>query len=372
MGRFKVRGVAGAVVASFVAMLVISTPAAAQVCDQNARLPRPIPLGVSGGNINDVFFHSGSKFCAGGTLGSLVQDSSANQYILSNNHVLARVNIALKGERIIQNGLQDTGCVKTGGNTVARLTRFKKISFRGTAENQVDAAIALVLPGDVTAGIKNIGPIAGTIVSPTLGLAVQKMGSTSCLTGGAISAVNVNVGVNYSEFGSRVANFSQQILITPTGFAKPGDSGSLIVTTDPCPQAVALLFAGGSAGVIGNPISTVLSTMNVSMVGTCTAAADVPARDVASDASSPAATTSIATAMDAAISAASTVRDTHNAQLMKIPGAIGTGIGLGDKPGTTAIQVYVRELTPEAQAAAPSTIDGTAVKLIEMGDVRAF
>ena len=73
-----------------------------------------------------------------------------------------------------------------------------------------------------------------------------------------------------------------------------------------------------------------------------------------------------------AISAASTVRDTHNAQLMKIPGAIGTGIGLGDKPGTTAIQVYVRELTPEAQAAAPSTIDGTAVKLIEMGDVRAF
>ncbi|HKG80888.1 MAG TPA: hypothetical protein VKA78_15735, partial [Pyrinomonadaceae bacterium] len=42
-------------------------------------------FGISGGNVND---HS-SAFCCSGTLGSLITDGST-QYILSNNHVLAR------------------------------------------------------------------------------------------------------------------------------------------------------------------------------------------------------------------------------------------------------------------------------------------
>src|SRR5690242_12595858 len=44
----------------------------------------PIPLGVSGSNVDSISQSS----CCSGTLGSLVQDTGGNQYILSNSHVL--------------------------------------------------------------------------------------------------------------------------------------------------------------------------------------------------------------------------------------------------------------------------------------------
>ena len=57
---------------------------------------------------------------------------------------------------------------------------------------------------------------------------------------------------------------------------------------------------------------------------------------------------------------------------MKIPGAVGTGIGAGDQPGQTTIVIYVDKLTPQAQAAAPKEVEGTPVKLIESGEFSAF
>ena len=54
-----------------------------------------IALGTSGGNDNDYDTYqdrSGTPYiadCCGGTLGALVEDTARNQYILSNNHVLA-------------------------------------------------------------------------------------------------------------------------------------------------------------------------------------------------------------------------------------------------------------------------------------------
>ena len=51
---------------------------------------RPIELGTSGGNIYDRSI----LYCCSGTLEALVQDASGVQYILSNNHVLARTNQA--------------------------------------------------------------------------------------------------------------------------------------------------------------------------------------------------------------------------------------------------------------------------------------
>ena len=75
---------------------------AAQAIDEGFQ-SRPIPLGTSGGSIRD----SSWSFCCGGTLGALVQDSQGVQYILSNNHVLARSNRGLIREAIIQPGLID-------------------------------------------------------------------------------------------------------------------------------------------------------------------------------------------------------------------------------------------------------------------------
>jgi hypothetical protein len=344
-------------------------PAGAATCDQQTTLPRPIELGVSGGNINSFGGSGRHRFCFSGTLGSLVQDSSSNQYILSNNHVLADVNKAKHGELIVQPGLIDTAppCTKTPGDAVATFSRTVKIKF-GSAKNTIDAAIAAVKTGDVSADILNIGGIASSVVStPTVGLAVQKMGRSTCLTSATISAVGVNGTINYSDTGKKLAKFVNQILIDSNGFGGAGDSGSLIVTQDACPLAVGLLFAGSADGsmTIANPISAVLSGLNVTMVGSCTAAAtsDTASADVlaASQGMS-----------KEAVASAAAVRDRHEDELMSIPGAVGTGVGAGDQPDQPAIIVYVKKMTPQAQAAAPKDVEGVPVKLIENGGFVAY
>ena len=62
--------------------------------DPEGDLVRPTLMGVSGGNINH--FDADDITCHNGTLGALLQDVTnlSNRYILSNNHVLARVNLA--------------------------------------------------------------------------------------------------------------------------------------------------------------------------------------------------------------------------------------------------------------------------------------
>jgi hypothetical protein len=341
-------------------------PAEAIDCSQNSTLTRPIQLGVSGGNINAFGGAGRNRFCFSGTLGSMVQDSSSIQYILSNNHVLADINKARVGQQIVQPGLFDTACHKVPSDAVATFSRTVKIKF-GSAKNTIDAAIAAIDPNDVSPEILNIGPIANTVVTPTPGLAVQKMGSASCLTTGTIAAVAVNGTVNYGA--GKNAKFVNQIQIDGN-FGAPGDSGSLIVTQDTCPQAVGLLFAGGTLKdrtpvTIANPISEVLSGLNVSMVGGCTAAAapntaqaDVEAGNVGMSRE--------------VVASATSVRDRHEDDLMRIPGAVGTGIGIGDEPGKPAIIVYVKKMTPEAQAAAPKDIEGVPVKLIQSGGFVAY
>ncbi len=298
----------------------------------------------------------------------MVQDSSNLQYILSNNHVLADINKAKRGEMIVQPGLVDTGppCTKIPGDAVATFSRTVKIKFGG-GTNTIDAAIALIKPGDVNSDILNIGPIASSVVDPTLGLAVQKMGRSTCVTSATISAVSMNGTINYGS--GKKAKFINQIVIDGD-FSSPGDSGSLIVTQDACPQAVGLLFAGGvdktgTQLTIANPISSVLSGLKVTMVGGCTAAA-------ASSAATPDVLAGDVGMSKEAVASAASVRDRHEDELMRIPGAVGTGIGASDQPGQPAIVVYVKKLTPEVQAAAPKEMEGVPVKLIANGGFVAY
>jgi hypothetical protein len=346
-----------------------SMPAGAFNCNQQTTLTRPIELGVSGGNINSFGMAGRRRFCFSGTLGSLVQDSSNNQYILSNNHVLADTNKAKRGQLIVQPGLVDTGppCTKMQGDAVATFSRDVKIKF-GKAKNMVDAAIAAITTGDVSADILNIGAIASSVVDPpTIGLGVQKMGRTSCLTMATISAVSMNGTINYGS--GEKAKFVNQIVIDG-GFSSAGDSGALIVTQDACPQAVGLLFAGGvdqtgTQLTIANPISAVLSGLNVTMVGSCTPAAalDTAAPDVMAG--------NVGMSKDV-VASATAVRDRHEDELMRIPGAVGTAVGASDQPGQPAIVVYVKRMTPEVQAAAPKEVEGMPVKLIENGGFVAY
>ncbi len=367
---------AAALVACMLAIGVASMPqnASAQ-CEampppQQMALPRPIPLGVSGGNINSTIKTRKTKGCFSGTLGSMVQDADENQYILSNNHVIADQNKAKPGQLILQPGLVDVECLKAPSDAVATFTHAIRLKFRG-GKNTVDAAIAAVEPGDVSPYILNIGEISSSLATPTVGMGVQKMGRTTCLTTGVIAGLDANMKVNYSEKKKpKLAKFVNQILVTgsssTTAFSAAGDSGSLILTLDDCPQPVALLFAGFTNGTtIANPLSEVLSALDVSMVGSCTAS-DAP------DAAQPDVLAANVGLSKEVVASSAAVRDRHEDQLMSIPGAVGTAIGAGDQPGQPEIEVYVEKLTPKVQAGAPKEVEGIPVKLIESGEAVAY
>jgi hypothetical protein len=236
----------------------------------------------------------------------------------------------------------------------------------------VDAAIAAVKPGEVNPTILNIGGIASSVVEPTVGMSVQKMGRTTCYTTGTITAVGVNM--LRIEYGlGKVATFRNQIKIGTNGFSSAGDSGSLIVTQESCPRAVGLLFAGAldESFTLANPISKALKRLSVasrsviSLTGSCTAA-------TTADPAQPDASAGYLGISAEVAAAAIRVRDLHERDLMKIAGAVGTGIGIGDQPGQAVIEVYVDKLTPEAQAATPAALDGVPVKLIQTGPVVAY
>jgi len=295
----------------------------------------PVKLGTSGGNIKD----STKAFCYGGTLGALVQDGDGIQYILSNNHVLARTNLAAIGEDIIQPGLIDQNpvCNKDSNDAVADLSAFIPIHFKGkktTQTNNGDAAIAEVRPGAVisTGEILDIGTISNTTLDPAIGLAVKKSGRTTGLTMGTISAVNVTVDISYGS--GKTARFTNQILITPGSFLGAGDSGSLMVEdVDTAPQAVGLLFAGSSSVAIANPIGAVLDAFGVTMVGSVPQARLVDkirswAKNLFQISESHAASAQLPTHVNpAAVDAVRLVKERHEARLLAITGVVVLGVG---------------------------------------------
>src|SRR5438034_5803436 len=107
---------------------------------------RPVQLGTSGGNLYD----RSTNWCCSGTLGSLVA-KGGQQYILSNNHVLARTNAGAVGDPITQPGLIDETpvCAQKTADAVATLSQWLPISFKKGTTNTVDAAIAQVMSGQV-------------------------------------------------------------------------------------------------------------------------------------------------------------------------------------------------------------------------------
>jgi hypothetical protein len=267
-----------------------------------ARLAVPVALGSSSGNNSDYDASQGQlSDCCGGTLGSLVEDKSGTQYVLSNNHVLARSDQSLPGETIIQPGLIDNGCTPYGigpGTTpVATLTGYPGLS---SGTGNVDAAIARVSPGAVdskgdilelgarqpdgtlAAAPPGISSSGGKGEAAALGMMVAKSGRTTGLTCAAVSAVSVDVVVDYFTDCAETTHsfsktFTNQIAIAGAGFSDAGDSGALVVDTADA-EPVGLFFAGGTDvnGVehaIANPAGDVLAALDSQVPGPNGAAA---------------------------------------------------------------------------------------------------
>jgi hypothetical protein len=341
----------------------------------------PIQLGTSGGNIND----SSKAFCYGGTLGALVEDANGNQYILSNNHVLARTNLATIGEDIIQPGLIDQSptCFKDTTDIVADLSAVIPILFKtkGTMPpNSVDAAIARVRAGkvDPTGFIIDIGTPSSDTVAPSLGIAVKKSGRTTGLTNGNITAVNATIDVSYGS--GKTARFINQIVVGSGNFIAGGDSGSLMVEDGvPSPRAVGLLFAGGSNTAIANPIDDVLNAFGVSMVGSGPSASIIGkilawVKTILSVVEIQAANAQLPPqASEAAVDAVRRVKERHEGRLLAIPGVIGVGVGVSEKTSRqAAIEIYVKEAGESLHRVLPKSLDGVEVKIIETGEIRAY
>jgi hypothetical protein len=368
---------------------VSSNPATHQ-----AQFSSPVPLGSSGGNNND-YDTRGNQIvdCCSGTLGSLIQDAGNHQYLLSSNHVLARSDHASIGDAIIQPGLIDNDCTPSGdgpGTTpVASLSSWLPLSAAAT---NADAAIAQVYSGAVNsngsilelgarqtdgslaAAAPGISSTGGKGEAAALDLLVAKSGRTTGLTCGSISALALDVTVDYyldcAETKPYLTKtFTNQLAISGNQFSDAGDSGSLVVDAANA-EPVGLYFAGGmdSAGVsqaVANPATDVLSELGA-QAGAGTSYIFVGSTDhpvsCLNYGDSTAAAAQARTLSDAEI-----VRGQQalaQARMLVNPAAGILGVATGkssDRPGEAAILLYVDE---SMTVNAPAAVDGVRTVVI--------
>ena len=353
-----------------------------------------MPLGSSGGNNND-FDARGNTIadCCSGTLGALIQDASGRQYLLSNNHVLARSDHAAVGDSIVQPGLIDNNCTPSGEGPgtvpVGALTSWLPLK---SAQTNADAAIAQVASRTVDAngailelgarqpdgklapappGISSSG---GKGENASLQMKVAKSGRTTGLTCGSISTVNLDVSVDYYRDCAETRPyltklFTNQIAMNGDRFSDAGDSGALVVDANNA-EPVGLFFAGGTdaSGVgqgVANPAPEVLHEL-AAQVGGGASFSFVGASDhgvsclnygnstIASAQATPLSNPQIERAEQALAAARRLVNPSN--------GILGVAMGKSsDHPGMAAVIVYVDEA---ANAAVPSAVEGVRTVVI--------
>jgi hypothetical protein len=343
----------------------------------------PVQLGTTGSNAKD--FVSGTKTitCCGGTLGSLVT-RGGTQYILSNNHVLARSDAATLGDAIVQPGLIDTAtCTADSTLTVANLSQFFNLQTSPTPN--IDAAIAQVVAGKVdpagniiylgstvdSNGVPTSGaPLAGTGITVAPNRAVAKSGRSTGLTCSTVEATNINTNVSYTQncdgTGTTFAvNYSNQIGVLGGDFSAEGDSGSLIVTQDTA-TPVALLYAGSDTDSVGNPVGDVLNffksgSNTVSFVGG--GAHQVIGCSLPNAPQS--AKNVVPTSLEASVlQRAVATRDLHAPELLAHPEVQAVGVGGSyDNPREPAILFFVTQ--GQTRTNLPAQIDGIRTRVVE-------
>jgi hypothetical protein len=343
----------------------------------------PIKLGTSGGNSKDSSTQGNVISCCSGTLGALVQ-RNGTQYILSNNHVLARSDIASIGDPITQPGLIDASCSAAGTLTVANLSQFVNLETSGT---NVDAALAQVVSGmvDSTGNILSLGatatgsiadpgaPHAGTGITASIGENVAKSGRSSGLTCSTVAATNVTASVSYQKGCGTGTTYSvqytNQVSVAGGSFSLEGDSGSLIVdenTADP----VALLYAGSNTDTVGNPVADVLNALadgqgnKPVFVGNASTHAVIGCTLAAGAIKTQAATAS--TLQPSAVALAEHARDLRAPELLANPyiQAIGVAPSI-DYPGEAAVLIVVN---PGVKPSAiPAVLEGVRTRVIQAG-----
>jgi hypothetical protein len=375
------------------AILLNSAGVSSNPVAHQQQLAAPMQLGSSGGNNNDLDARGNTiADCCSGTLGSLVQDDSGRQYLLSNNHVLARSDHASVGDAIVQPGLIDNNCTPNGDGPgtvpVGALTAW--VPLRSATTN-VDAAIAEVSSRTVeTSGsILELGARQpdGSLAAAPLGTSfsagkgesasiqqrIAKSGRTTGLTCGSVSALSVDVSVDYYRDCAETRpyltkTFVNQIAVSGDRFSDAGDSGAIIVDTSNA-EPVGLFFAGGidASGVsqgMANPVADVLNELSAQGGGssfTFVGGPDHPVSCLSYGDST------IAAAQNEVLSDVEIARGQQSlaaARSLVNPSAGVLGVAIGkssDRSGEAAVIVYVDE---NASPPVPAAIDGVGTVVI--------
>jgi hypothetical protein len=366
---------------------VTSNPAMHQTAS-----PAAVLLGSSGGN-NTNYDTRGNQIvdCCSGTLGALIEDANQRQYILSNNHVLANSDHAVAGDTIVQPGLIDNNCTPLGDGAgvqpVATLTSWLPLNSKQT---NADAAIAQVtsravdpggnilelggrqFDGTLAASPPGISSTGGWGETATLNLQVAKSGRTTGLTCGGISAIDLDVTVDYYMDCAETRpyltkTFTHQLGLSGNQFSDAGDSGALVVDTSNA-EPVGLYFAGGtdSLGVsqgVANPAAEVLAELGAQTGGSFTfvGAADHEVSCLSYG------DNTIPSAQSRALSDIETARAQQALGQVRMlvssaAGILGVAIGKSsDHPGEAAVILYTDE---SRTVNVPSTVDGVRTVVI--------
>lgn len=194
-----------------------------------------------------------------GTLGAFAQDAEGNTVLLSNNHVIAAENGGEVGDAIYQ-------AQRDRGRVVASLAAWAPISL--SAPNRVDIASATL---DADTAFRNAflplrnRPEPAGVVAPRVGARVFKVGRTSGLTFGSVTATSARVpSVGY---GIGSAAFEGSVIIEGQGgstFSAPGDSGSGIF--DLRGRLLGFLYAGDGTITLACPAQEALDALSLTLV----------------------------------------------------------------------------------------------------------
>jgi hypothetical protein len=349
----------------------------------------PIFLGTSGGSVRDSGSGGG---CCGGTLGALVS-RGGQQYILSTNHVLARLDDGTAGDSIIQPALIDSSCASTGATTVGTLAQFASLESPPFGGPVVDAALAAVTSGTVDSSGTILGlggttdsfgastdapPLSGAGKQAAINDNLVKSGRTTGVTCSFVSAVNLTASVEYVKecgTGARFSvTFNDLVEISGSGFSAEGDSGALIVEqADATP--VALLIGSSDSDSIATPIADVLTALAAPntaekpvIVGTpnphsVAVGCPTPSSRVVSATYSPDMTLSTEKRREAALTL-----ELHSSQLLALPHVKSVGIGASlDEPGQAAILLFVDRDAP--RAGVPAQVNAVRTRIVEVGSL---
>lgn len=178
--------------------------------------------------------------------------------------------------------------------------------------------------------------------------------------------MNATIRVQYREgcgTGRKfVITYTNQVVVSGSGFSAGGDSGSLIVTNDREHHPVGLLFAGSSTVTVANPIDEVLSRVGAALGGPVSF--DLSRRG----GGQPGATTTDLAPDE--IARGTRAKEAHGAALLSESAVLGVGVGEDlDERGRAAVVVFVQR---GSRVAIARQLDGVRTRVIETDPILAF